>query len=187
MMKNKTLNTNKQQNGAVLIVALVMLLILTILGVAIMESSVIEERMAGNYMDRNRAFQGAELALRDAEQWIQSRTAAPIPQTAAGSTVYVLGGPAPAAAKWWDSNNDAWWTGNAIAIDSDSDTSSPAIDPPQGLTALPRYVIEEYSAVCDTLVDPNSTDCILVYRITARAWSGRNTNVTLQSLYSRRF
>jgi Tfp pilus assembly protein PilX len=101
--------------------------------------------------------------------------------------VYVLGGPAPAAAKWWDSNNDAWWTGNAIAIDSDSDTSSPAIDPPQGLTALPRYVIEEYSAVCDTLVDPNSTDCILVYRITARAWSGRNTNVTLQSLYSRRF
>jgi type IV pilus assembly protein PilX len=177
-MKNMNPFKHKKQSGAVLIIAMVTLLILTILGVAVMESSVIEERMAGNYMDRNRAFQAAELALRDAEQWVGSQPSAPI---AGASAVYVFGGPVPAAPSWWADAavDDAWWTANGTAADS-----SAALE---GVPAQPRYIIEEYNAVCDTLVDPNSSDCIFVYRVTAMAWSGRNTTVMLQSLFSKRF
>lgn len=48
------------QRGAVLIVSLVILLVLTLIGVAGMNSSVMQERMASNAQNSNRAFQGAE-------------------------------------------------------------------------------------------------------------------------------
>lgn len=50
----------ERQRGAVLIVSLVILLVLTLIGVAGMNSSVMQERMASNAQNSNRAFQGAE-------------------------------------------------------------------------------------------------------------------------------
>ncbi len=57
---------NKQQ-GAVLIVSLLMLLVMTIIGLSAMRSTTLEEKMAGNYRNSNIAFQAAESALRDGE------------------------------------------------------------------------------------------------------------------------
>ena len=57
----------ERQRGAVLIVALVLLLVLTILGVAGVQNTTMEERMTGNYRDRFSAFQAAEAALRAGE------------------------------------------------------------------------------------------------------------------------
>jgi len=57
----------RKQRGAVLIVALVILLVLTIIGIAGVQNSTLEERMAGNYRDRFTAFQAAETALRFGE------------------------------------------------------------------------------------------------------------------------
>jgi type IV pilus assembly protein PilX len=56
------------QSGAVLIISLIMLLLLTLIGASSMQTSSLEEKMAGNLRDRNLAFQAAESALRDAEQ-----------------------------------------------------------------------------------------------------------------------
>ncbi len=50
------------QNGAVLVVSLIVLLVLTLLGVAGMNSSMMQERMAANAQHSNRAFQAAESA-----------------------------------------------------------------------------------------------------------------------------
>lgn len=50
------------QRGAVLIVSLVVLLAITLMGVAGMNNSVMQERMAANAQNSNRAFQGAESA-----------------------------------------------------------------------------------------------------------------------------
>ncbi len=61
-----------RQNGAVLVVALIFLLILTILGVSSMRSTVLEEKMAGNMRDQSLAFQAAEAALRDGEAFINT-------------------------------------------------------------------------------------------------------------------
>ncbi|MCB1926124.1 MAG: pilus assembly protein PilX [Gammaproteobacteria bacterium] len=55
------------EKGAVLIVSLVILLVLTIIGISGAQRSVMEERMAGNYRDRLVAFQATETALRYGE------------------------------------------------------------------------------------------------------------------------
>ena len=52
-----------QQNGAVLIMAMIMLLVLTMLGVAGMGTSSIEEKMAANSQEIHRAFQVAETGV----------------------------------------------------------------------------------------------------------------------------
>lgn len=55
------------QSGAVLIISLIMLLLLTLIGTSSMQTTSLEEKMAGNFRDRNLAFQAAESAIRDAE------------------------------------------------------------------------------------------------------------------------
>lgn len=62
-----------RQQGAVLLVALVFLLILTVAGVSAIRLANVEERMTGNFADRNVAFQAAEAALREAEEYIRSK------------------------------------------------------------------------------------------------------------------
>lgn len=48
------------QRGAALIISLIVLLVLTLIGVAGMNTSVMQERMAVNAQNSNRAFQAAE-------------------------------------------------------------------------------------------------------------------------------
>lgn len=52
-----------QQRGAALIVSLIVLLVLTLIGVAGMNTSVLQERMAVNSQNANRAFQAAESTI----------------------------------------------------------------------------------------------------------------------------
>jgi len=52
-----------KQRGAVLITALVLLVILTMLGLSSMTTNTMEERMAANSQEKNRAFQAAETGL----------------------------------------------------------------------------------------------------------------------------
>ena len=56
-----------RQLGAVLPISMLILLILTIVGVASMQSAMYEERKTGNMYDQNVAFQSGEAALREAE------------------------------------------------------------------------------------------------------------------------
>jgi len=60
------------QQGSVLIISLVLLLLLTMVGVTGMNMTSLEERMSGNYRDHEMAFQAAEAALVDAENFIES-------------------------------------------------------------------------------------------------------------------
>ncbi len=56
-----------KQRGMVLLVGLVMVLLITIVGMAAIRGSGLQESMAGNMRDRNIAFQAAESALRVGE------------------------------------------------------------------------------------------------------------------------
>lgn len=67
----------KRQRGTVLVVALIMLLLMTMIGLGSMRSTGMEERMAGNWRDVNIAIQAAEAALRDGENWLAPGTAMP--------------------------------------------------------------------------------------------------------------
>jgi len=52
------------QRGAVLIISLVFLLLLTLLATSSMQNATLQEKMAGSLTQRNASFQSAETALR---------------------------------------------------------------------------------------------------------------------------
>jgi type IV pilus assembly protein PilX len=55
-----------RQNGAALVIGLILLLVLTILAVSGVMSSTLELRMVGNQQQQERAFQAAELGIEEA-------------------------------------------------------------------------------------------------------------------------
>src|SRR6476469_8159831 len=55
------------QRGAALVVVLILLLVTTLLGLASLRGTLLEERMSANLYDRGLAFQAAESALREGE------------------------------------------------------------------------------------------------------------------------
>lgn len=57
-----------RQKGAVLLISIVMLLLITTLALSSMKSSIIQEQMAANQYDYHLAFQAAEAALRYGER-----------------------------------------------------------------------------------------------------------------------
>lgn len=59
-----------RQQGVVLVVSLVILLLLTIIGVQSISSTTMEEKMAGNYQNSQLSFQAAEAALREGEELV---------------------------------------------------------------------------------------------------------------------
>lgn len=70
----------RRQRGAVLYVALIMLLLLALIGVAGMQVAGMQEKMAANYRAANRSFQNTEGVLRNTEralEAIKNRTTPP--------------------------------------------------------------------------------------------------------------
>jgi type IV pilus assembly protein PilX len=59
--------SSHRQRGVALVVALVLLVVATLIGLAASRGSTLQERMSGNTFDRSLAFQRAESALRAAE------------------------------------------------------------------------------------------------------------------------
>jgi type IV pilus assembly protein PilX len=64
--------TMHAQRGAVLIISLIFLLLLTLLATSSMQNATLQEKVAGSLTQRNASFQSAETALRIAEAKILS-------------------------------------------------------------------------------------------------------------------
>jgi len=65
---------NNRQSGAVLIVALMLLVVLTMLGISAIESTKLETRMAANTRRYNQAFQQAESGISKAFRTLEQNT-----------------------------------------------------------------------------------------------------------------
>lgn len=63
-----------RQRGAVLFVSLMILVLLTLLGLASMQVTTLQERMSGNYRTLNLAFQNSESRIRVQEGTIKQTT-----------------------------------------------------------------------------------------------------------------
>lgn len=61
------LNEKRRQSGVALVVALLLLLVITLVGLAAVRSTIMQQKMASNLYDRQVAFQSSEAALRAAE------------------------------------------------------------------------------------------------------------------------
>ena len=70
MMRSPPTYMPIRQRGVALVVALVLLLVVTVIGLASMRGTSLQERMSANMFDRSLSFQRAEGALRAAEDAI---------------------------------------------------------------------------------------------------------------------
>ena len=176
-----TLRPGDRQAGMALVLSLLFLLILTILGVTSMNTSTLQEKMAGNMKNQYTAFQASESALRDGESWLQQQTSRPPPTSDGSSGVWNLGTPGD----FLDPTHDfSWWQANGeeYGPDGAQDIASASDDP--------RYVIEERAFAND------SVNLGLSYGISGRYYyrvtgfgvgSTRAAQVLTQSSYPRRY
>lgn len=172
-------NAPRRESGMALITGLILMVILTLITIAAMRTTTLEELMARNARDRDLAFQAAEAALRAGEQTL---TGAVLPAFAVntGYTPRIIN-PANSAIdgsrpEYWTSTHN--WTAQSVAIGWQ----------PTGTSAPPRFVVEQMQTGAATggglgfgaLTDQG------VYRVTARGVGGSaNTVVILQAIYQR--
>jgi len=82
--------TRRQQRGAVLYVALIMLVLLALLGIAGMQVAGMQEKMASNYRAASRSFQNTEGVIRNTEraaEAIVDRSAVPAGSLVSSDTI----------------------------------------------------------------------------------------------------
>lgn len=178
-------NFNHRTNtGVALFISLVLLLVLTILGVSVVQTTSLEIRMARNEHDSLLAFEAAESALRDAEAALELTTS---------TFAYNNGG----VGGLWDMpdvDDDNRWEDDAIWTDGRSIVAPTVVDAAPN-QAQPRYMIEH---IANVQRDENayqqdnaynaagSSDSVDVFRVTALGFGGSpNSRVMLQTTYGR--
>lgn len=181
----------KHQRGVALVMAMVFLMILTIIGVTVMSSTALQEKMAGNVQDKNLAFQAAESALRLGEQYLAVTDTTALPAfttagTSAGHFLPAAGGTPPV----WDAVN---WTACGSAGGVVCVTGGDAL---AKVKTQPRYLIEQIGSVGGgpatgtSLVQPFTYGTSTpgggqtMYRVTALGTGGTDTAVVMvQSVF----
>lgn len=171
----------RHQRGALLIMCLVFLTVLTLMAMTGMDTSVTEERMAGNMQDYNQAFEAAEVGMENAEAWLAAQIELPSANSAGTAEVWTNNGPDPDAdaVGWWLERDAAWWNSNA--------ESGSGLDQ---VATQPQYVIEEYfvSTAGQSLAigTGEQVQTRVLHRVTTRGvGSSGNAEVMLQSTYIR--
>lgn len=172
--------TLANERGVVLVLGLIMLVVLSFMGLAAMQSTTMQERMAGNLQKRNGAFQHAEAGLREAEAWIAAQVAgASLPAFNNSNGLYQL--PPVGDPPRWQS------------VDWDASSGNYRLYQGEGLEAdypLPRHIIEFITLIANpdsqSLAVDDVPENFGMYRITSRATGPNNqAEVIIQSTFLR--
>jgi type IV pilus assembly protein PilX len=161
----------RRQRGAILVTSLLMLLVLTVIGVSVMQITRMQERMAGNTRDLNLAFQGAEAGLRDAEQmlWVTPNIVA-----CNGPDCVYPRGILPVL----NNQDQDWWDDNSQEYGEDGDREVEELDED------PQFVAEELAFVGPLVVDDPGGR--MFYQVTARSTGASGSaNTVLQTTYAK--
>ncbi len=200
LAKQKNRTSIQAQRGAALVIGLIMLLLLTLIGVAGMKDTLLQQKMVANAKDREMALQAAESALRAAEIML-SGPAAP---AMTGPGKYDLDPTPPSQVMRLNKKEAEFWRGYnwtsatsmayGFALDGVVSTSPPQFvieklnvalsdrsGYPSGASTCTRVCSEDLMDDWTPPVSPVSD-----YRITARAvGSTTNAVVLLQSTFRR--
>ncbi len=200
-MKPSAQQHREQQRGIALIVVLIMVLLVTVLGIAGVRTLVMQERMSANSLDRTLAMQSAERVLRNAEAIAQAQAASSpvnpgfptrVPATTCASPSVSDGSPCNAAGlcaqpspgcldRWLDTGV-TWKT---VSSQAPASAASAAYDTDATLSAgLNQQYLIEYlgnNFAC-TATKSAAFNCKL-YRITVRTLTP-NTDRALVMLQS---
>ena len=170
----------QSQVGAALMMALIFLVLMTLLGTTAMRGSAFQEQMAGNSRDWNLAFQAAEAALREAENYVQVTPVLPEFDDADG--FYQV-----------NSASRPVWAGDAPSDGNGFITYAGDL---AGTSAPPRYYIEELSTVRPAGTETETgtpMEEVAYFRVTAVGYGGAvnddgtpATSVVLSTVYRNR-
>jgi type IV pilus assembly protein PilX len=170
-------SSRKQQSGAILIVSMLLLLVLTVLGVVMMQTTRMQERMAGNTRDLSMALQGAEAGLRIGENVIGQAVTQPAATSTVGSAVFSQGA---LPLEIGQPGQFSWDTTHAKAATAMSPTVS-------GLASTPLYTVEELAFEPDSLL-AGETQGRQFYCVSSFSNGATGKPYTvIQSTYARRF
>jgi len=154
-MKRRPSPSRDAQHGATLIIALVMLVLVTLVGIAMIRAATMDEKMAGNSRDRDKAFQAAEAAVQKCLVMLQTNPGG-----------LNLLSPATTGNPNWEGG---WSDSNSLEV------TLPTEDDATGarLAEQPRCMFETLGAGSGN------------YRVTGRARGGSSlTEVMLQATYT---
>lgn len=178
MKKTMTFVNVQRQSGAVLLVSLVMLLLLTIIGLSAVDITTLDTRITANSRDRSIAFDAAETALNVATETIAPGKSLPDSSTT-GFQAAIM------ADNWWQSTDAAWWgTG----------TNSENVTDYSGRSAKQNYVMEQPIESNTNGAGQKIADLTLgaikpvtrFYRVTARGEGPGGASVHVQTIYARK-
>ncbi len=170
-----------RQTGAVLIISMIILLIMTLIGVTAMNTTTLEEKMAGNSADVNLAFQAAEAALRDGEQnLISTQPSEPATCSSAPCNFWQINS---SAISGLSGRDQGWWAGHGLEYGA-SGTKDLAL-----VKSDPYYIVEYMDYRADNKdVGYGIPAGATIYRVTASGTGGADTTqVILQTTYVKRF
>jgi type IV pilus assembly protein PilX len=175
----------KQQQGAVLVIGLIMLLLLTVIGMSSIRGTDLQERMAGNARDHHLAFQATEAAVRSAENYLSGASISAY-SNGAGYHKDLTG---PTSPLFWSPED--WGTGEVAGT---KEVVKIADNTLKGISEQPKYVIEQLEVSISpgnlgSAVDQQSLDSMAereVYRITARGLGGtKDSEALIQTTFIR--
>ena len=174
----------KRERGAVLVISLLLLLVMTLLGLGASQSTRLQERMAGNQRDQEVALQGAEASLRAAEALLSPLRATVVTcrNPSASCDAYEMQTLVDGSNVALDLANqaDAWW--NQFGRDYAAAASL------TNVATTPEFVNERVAEARDVLsVGGPGLDVVRdFYRATARSTGVTDTaQVVIQSTYAR--
>lgn len=159
-----------RQKGIALVIALILLVIMTLIGLSAMRTVSLEERMTGQTFDRSISFQAAEAALKEGEALLVGATP---PTPTSGCSLGVCAPPAVSSTeRWLDASFTDWQ--NATTLNNG------------GISITPQYIVEYLGNTfpCNP-GSPTSTNDCKRYRVTARSNAGADrAAVILQTMYA---
>ncbi|MNZ26369.1 hypothetical protein D3C78_435590 [compost metagenome] len=186
----KMLNFGRRQRGAVLLVALVMLLILTMLTLTSMRGATLENRLAGNLAEERQAFNAGEAALREGERKLARLPGADDGRSnvcGADKDLCVVGreqvqSTNGSSVGWrWESSPADWWMSGSHALayrGSDNQTR---------LSLAPQLNAAHFDSDSGCSLNGDGV-CTDYYYVTTYATAGAGrTPLILQSVFARRY
>jgi len=200
------------QGGAALAVALILLLALTVLGVAALGANKLQTRLAFNAAESTIAFQASETALAAGEIWLAQQSEPPVPDCTQTSPLPTVPGSCATSARIWEKSNTGTVTTGTITVDNllnaawwpiyarkygynyvEGVTTSTTAEAGQvipNLATEPRYVIQYVGVAEGESLDLGSPSTAKTYYYEI---SGRGTgalaedNTVVQSIYAARY
>lgn len=169
----------RYQQGVVLVMALIFLLVLTLIGVGVTQSTSLEEKMAANSRDKDLSFQAAEAALQIAQSGIRQDIYTSFNGT---NGLYTYD---PTQLPVWNTIN--WGVSSNLVNYPYSNNGSN--NPAPGTAQRPVFIIEKLPPVPAPgqnlgATEYGDTPTIQLFRITARGYGGDvQSQTVLQTVY----